>query len=170
MISADFVRVMAAYNVWQNDGLYAAAEGLGEDARRVGRGAFFGSIHGTCNHLLWGDRIWMSRFADTQPPNSPGIPGSTAECDDWEELRAARRALDVTISAWADGLTAERLAGDMTWFSASVQRDVTKPLWLLIVHFHNHQTHHRGQIHAMLTAAGAKPGDTDLFLLPDTPA
>ena len=84
---------------------------------------------------------------------------------DWGELKLQRAAADDTILDWADNLDAAWLAGDLTWDSAAAKREVTKPAAVLVTHFFNHQTHHRGQIHAMLTAAGAVPDDTDLFYL-----
>ena len=78
MITSDYVRTMASYNRWQNENLYGAAGTLTDAQRKEQRGAFFGSIHGTLNHLLWGDQMWMSRFAGTPKPKAPGIPGSTA--------------------------------------------------------------------------------------------
>ena len=74
MITLDYVRAMAEYNRWQNENLYGAAEGSSDAARKEPRGAFFGSIHATLNHLLFGDQIWMSRFAGTPKPKAPGIP------------------------------------------------------------------------------------------------
>jgi uncharacterized damage-inducible protein DinB len=168
MIGPGHARIMARYNQWQNDSLYKAADGLGEAARAADRGAFFGSIQATLNHLLWGDRIWMSRFAGLPKPTAPNIPASVGECGSWEALKQERAAFDPRIVAWADSLTEEDLTGDLSWFSGAVQRDVRRPLWLLVTHFFNHQTHHRGQVHAMLTAAGAKPDDTDLFLMPES--
>lgn len=167
MISIDFIQMMAAYNQWQNAGIYAAANSLREAERRADRGAFFGSIHGTLNHLIWGDTIWLSRFANTPPPRSSSIPDSVNECADWEEMLAERPQLDQRICDWAAAIDPAVLNSDLTWFSGAANREITKPLWTLITHFHNHQTHHRGQVHAMLTASGAKPGDTDLMLLPD---
>jgi uncharacterized damage-inducible protein DinB len=164
MISTAFARSMARYNQWQNAALYTAADALGDAARRLERGAFFGSIHGTFNHLVWGDSIWMHRFAGTPKP-AGGIKDSPARIPGWDQLKAERAALDRAILDWADGLDEEWLSGTMTWFSATTGREVSKPHWFLVQHFYNHQTHHRGQIHAMLTAAGAKLGDTDLFLL-----
>ncbi len=166
MIGSGHVAVMADYNKWQNENLYTAAGGLDEAARRHERGAFFGSIHATLSHLLWGDRIWMSRFAGTPKPEQPDIPASIHEAGEWPALVAARRVMDEAIVAWARGLDEASLAGDLTWFSGALGAEVSKPLWLLVTHFFNHQTHHRGQTHAMLTAAGAKPGDTDLFIMP----
>lgn len=167
MIGPDFVKTMAAYNRWQNENLFTAADTLSESDRRANRGAFFGSIHATLNHLLWGDGRWMSRFADTPPPNQPNIPASVNECDDWAELKSRRREMDGMIVTWAAGLSAEDLAGTLTWYSGAAGRDETKDLAMLVGHFFNHQTHHRGQVHAMLTAAGATPADTDLFIMPD---
>lgn len=168
MIGAKHARTMAAYNKWQNDSLYGAAEALDDSTRRADRGAFFGSIHGTLNHILWGDRMWMSRFSGSAKPTQPNFAGSVEEGGDWPDLKSARTEMDQAIINWAAGLDDERLAGDLSWFSGALQADVSKPMWMLVTHFFNHQTHHRGQVHAMLTAAGAKPDDTDLFIMPDS--
>ena len=166
MIGPDHVKTLAAYNRWQNDSLYGAAGSLTDSDRQEDQGAFFGSIEATLNHLLWGDRIWMSRFAGLPRPVAPNIPASINECASWEALREQRAAFDYEIIRWAAGVLPDDLTGDMTWHSAAAGRDVTKPLWLLITHFFNHQTHHRGQVHCMLTSLGASPDDTDLFLMP----
>ncbi len=168
MISPDYVRTLARYNAWQNESLIAAADSLDAAARTADRGAFFGSIAGTLNHLLWADRIWMSRLAGLPKPQQPSIPRSVAETADWESYKTARGSLDGEIAAWAAGLDAADLAGDLTWFSGAANREVSKPRWVVIAHLFNHQAHHRGQVHALLTAAGARPQDTDLFFLPDT--
>lgn len=166
MIDKPYVERMARYNRWQNDNLYGAAEHLTDEERRRDRGAFFSSIHGTLSHLLWGDCTWMNRFADVPKP-AVGIAGSAALYADWRELRRERATMDSRISSWAEALDPAWLGRDHTWFSNAAQREVSKPNWQLAVHFFNHQTHHRGQVHAMLTQAGAKPGDTDLFLMPE---
>jgi uncharacterized damage-inducible protein DinB len=166
LIAPAHARLMARYNRWQNESLFDAADGLPDSARRQERGAFFGSIHGTFCHLLWGDAIWMHRFAGSEKPPG-GIGDSASLVTDWEQLRARRSALDEAIIAWADGLEQAWLEGSISWRSGVLCRDVTRPAWLLAAHFFNHQTHHRGQIHAMLTAAGAMPQDTDLMILPD---
>jgi uncharacterized damage-inducible protein DinB len=165
VIDAAYAATMARYNRWQNESLYGAAGLLDDAARRADRGAFFGSIHGTLCHLLWGDRLWMHRFAGTPRPEA-GIPASPELVADWETLRAERQAFDREIEDWAAALDPEWLSGDMTWFSAAGDRQFTMPKALLVTHMFNHQTHHRGQVHAMLTAAGARPGDTDLIFLP----
>ncbi|MBK9082682.1 MAG: DinB family protein [Rhizobiales bacterium] len=165
MITVDFVRLMARYNRWQNRNLYAAADALDEAARRADRGAFFKSIHGTLSHLAWGDAMWMSRF-DGAPKPAVGIAASPELHADWSALKAAREAQDAAILDWAGRVSPAFLAGELSWFSGALGRDVTAPGATTGAHFFNHQTHHRGQVHAMLTAAGAKPGDTDLFIMP----
>ena len=162
MITPAYVRTMADYNRWQNRNLYGAADGLSDAARKEQRGAFFGSIHGTLNHLLFGDQIWMSRFAGTPKPKAGGIPDSVGMYERWEDLKRERAAFDEVIIGWAEALDPKWLEGDLTWFSGAAKRDVTKAKGLLVAHMFNHQTHHRGQVHCMLTQCGAKPGDTDL--------
>jgi uncharacterized damage-inducible protein DinB len=165
MIDSDFVRTMARYNRWQNRNLYGAAEALDDTARRADRGAFFGSIHATLSHLLWGDTVWMSRFDGWEKPDV-GIPGSGDWVAEWTDLSARRAEADAHILNWAEHVGEAALGGDLSWYSGALGRDVTKPMALCVAHFFNHQTHHRGQVHAMLTAAGARPGDTDLFIMP----
>jgi uncharacterized damage-inducible protein DinB len=166
MITPDFLRLMARYNTWQNRSLYGAADGLSEAERRADRGAFFGSIHGTLSHLLWGDTIWMNRFGAGDAPGG-SIAASPEFEPDWARLVARRADMDARITDWAAGVEAGWLAGPISWYSAMLGREVTKPVALCVAHVFNHQTHHRGQVHAMLTAAGARPEDTDLFAMPD---
>ena len=90
MITSDYVRAMASYNRWQNESLYGAADTLTDAQRKEQRGAFFGSIHGTLNHLLWADQMWMSRFAGTPSRRASARPNSTTECETWAELKAMR--------------------------------------------------------------------------------
>jgi len=85
--------------------------------------------------------------------------------DDFAELRARRDKGDAEIVAWAAGVTEPWLADDMVWFSGSLQKEIRKPRGFLVTHFFNHQTHHRGQAHALITAAGQPTGDTDLFIV-----
>jgi uncharacterized damage-inducible protein DinB len=165
MIDAAYVQRMARYNRWQNESLYGAADTVSDAERRRARGAFFGSIHATLNHLLWGDRIWMSRLAGTAKPEG-GIPQSVSLYEDWNDLKRERAAFDAVIVDWADRLEDTSLEGDLAYFSGAIKADLRKPKWLLVTHMFNHQTHHRGQVHCMLTQAGSKPGDTDLPLLP----
>ena len=165
MIKLNYIHAMARYNAWQNRSVLDAADGLDDAARNLDRGAFFGSIRGTLSHLLWGDQTWMHRFSGSAEPAVSAIAASPDMVVDWSELKVQRAAVDQAILQWADGLDAAWLETDLTWFSGAAKRQVTKPAAFLAVHFFNHQTHHRGQVHAMLTAAGVKPEDTDLFFL-----
>ena len=167
MISTDYIQLMARYNRWQNESLYAAAETLSDEARRENRGAFFRSIHETLCHVLWGDKTWLSRFTDYPAPDG-GIPSSTALHIDWAPLRKDRQETDEVILDWAAGVTPAQLGEDLVWYSGALGREMSRPYWLLFTHFFNHQTHHRGQAHAMLTAAGARPDDTDVAFMPGT--
>ena len=167
MVGVGYVQTMARYGAWQNNSLMRAADGLEEAARQKDRGGFFGSIAGTLNHLLWGDRIWMARFAGTDDPHQPSIAQSVSETQNWSDYCGARTAMDSAILTWAGDVNPAWFDGDLTWFSGAAQRDVSKPKTMLVMHFFNHATHHRGQVHAMLTAAGARPDDTDLFLMPE---
>jgi uncharacterized damage-inducible protein DinB len=164
VIEPGYAVTMAHYNRWQNASLYDAADTLSDAARRLDRAAFFKSIHGTFNHLLWADAMWLSRLAGAPAPVQK-IPQSVSYVDDWEALKLERAACDERLLLWAESLDAASLAGELVWRPTTAQGDVTvsRPRWLAIVHMFNHQTHHRDQIHAMLTAAGAKPQDTDLI-------
>lgn len=164
MITPEWCRVMAAYNAEMNRRFYAAAAGLGDAERRADRGAFFGSVHGTLSHLLWADTGWMARLDGWDPPGVP-LADSPRFVAAFDDLRARRQAADARMADWAAGLDPARLSGDLTYFSAAAGREFTKPVALLVTHLFNHQTHHRGQVHAMLTAAGAATGATDLPFL-----
>jgi len=162
MISINHVREMARYNKWMNDKIYACAAQLSDEERKRDRGAFFKSIHATLNHILWADQIWLHRLAGTPKPVAGGIGESVAQFGDFAELKRQRQDFDQVILDWAAALDAGALAGDFTYRSVAVNRQITKPRWLLVTHMFNHQTHHRGQVHCLLTQCGLKPGDTDL--------
>ncbi|MEZ2407737.1 DinB family protein [Bosea sp. RCC_152_1] len=164
MVDPAFVRTMARYNAWQNESLMAAADGLTDAERRLDRGAFFKSIHGTFNHLLWGDETWLSRLTGSAKPPISGRD-SVIYVDDWSAFCARRRERDAAILAWTDAVEADWLRGTLIWYFGRAGREIGKPRAFVIAHMFNHQTHHRGQIHAMLTAAGARPEDTDLLLV-----
>lgn len=165
MVSVDYVRRMALYNRWQNENLYGAADRLTDEERRCERGAFFGSIHKTMSHLLWADQHWMSRFRETPRPRVTHAESATLY-PDWPSLQSERVEFDAEIVRWAEGVNADWLAGALTYFSPSLGRETTGPRWMFVAHFFNHQTHHRGQIHCMLTQAGVRPADTDLPMTP----
>ncbi|MEO8713814.1 MAG: DinB family protein, partial [Acetobacteraceae bacterium] len=139
MITPGYIRTMAAYNAEMNRRLYAAADRLSEAERRVDRGAFWSSIHGTLCHLVWGDQMWMSRFADWPKPAAVQRDSATM-IEDWDALRAARSEADGAITGWAARVDEAWLAQDLIWFSGSVQREVRRPRGFLLAHFFNHQT------------------------------
>ena len=164
MVTPEYLRAMTAYNAVMNRRLYEAAARLPDAERRRDRGAFWHSIHGTFNHLVWGDQIWMSRFDGWDPPGVP-LRQSDALFADFDALRAARERIDAGLGEWTGRVTAAWLAEDQEWWSGSAERNLKRPRTLLVTHFFNHQTHHRGQVHAMLTAAGERTGDTDLVFI-----
>ena len=157
---------MAAYSVEMNARLFNAASRLSDADRRRDRGAFWGSLHGTLNHTLWADQIWMSRFDGWAKPAVPQKQSAELIAD-FAALQVARVDADAKITAWAKRIDEAWLVVNQTWYSGSVGREVTLPRGVLMVHFFNHQTHHRGQAHALITASGEKPGDTDLIFIPE---
>lgn len=163
MITPAHVQAMARYNRWQNRSLYGTADRLPDVERKRARGAFFESIHGTLSHILFGDQIWLFRFTGTtQQPLAKSIAESATAIPEWAELKAARIDFDEVTIAWADQLTAADLEGDLTWYSGARGENITRPRWLLITHMFNHQTHHRGQVHCLLTQNGLRMDDTDI--------
>lgn len=156
---------MARYNRWQNENLYGAADPLSDTARRLDRGSFFKSIHATLSHILWADELWMSRLSDWEAPRGPSR--DVPLYDDWSDLKSRRAAADQRFLSWSDGLSQRDIDGNLEWYSGSLERDMSSPRAVCIMQVFNHQTHHRGQVHAMLTAAGARPDDTDIPFMPD---
>jgi len=165
---------LARYNTWMNARLYALCATLPDEVRKEDRGAFFRSVHGTLNHLLLTDRAWLGRFtrdaALAQSRDGNGNPiAYTGKLDqevyaDFALLRRERATTDAAIEAWAAGLTAEHLAAPFSYRSSAGQR-YDHPLWWAVIHFFNHQTHHRGQLTTLLTQLGHDSGVTDLVSL-----
>ena len=140
--------MFAAYNAWANERLYDAAARLSDADYRADRGAFFKSVHGTLNHLLLGDRIWMRRFTGSgeHPARLDAIL-----CDAFAELRAARRAEDARITDWIASLSDAAVAGTLRYRTIVNPTTIEQTLAPALDHFFNHQTHHRGQAHCLLT-------------------
>ncbi|WP_299605593.1 DinB family protein [uncultured Tateyamaria sp.] len=166
MIDAGYVRTMARYNAWQNRQLTEMLTGVPDEDLRKDRGAFFGSVMATLNHILWGDTIWMSRFdADLPPPSVP--PEQHKEFTPTFAVWSAERfRMDGTIRLWGDRLDTVALKGDLSWHSSTLQQDFEMPLETCVVHLFTHQAHHRGQVHAMMTAAGLTAPVTDIVFMP----
>jgi len=142
-------RMFAGYNAWCNGRLFDAIALVPDAEYRADRGAFFKSLHGTLNHILVADRIWMRRFtgAGPQPPALDAIL-----YDDFGALRDARRTQDALISRYIDGLSDADLTGMLRYRTVTNPQTIEQPLAPALDHFFNHQTHHRGQAHALLTA------------------
>jgi uncharacterized damage-inducible protein DinB len=167
-MTLEHARVMARYNRWMNDKLYAVAAELSDAERKEDRGAFFGSTHRTLNHLLLADRVWLGRFSGaTLRPDEMG-PGGIRSLDQelyegFDELRRERARTDDEIDAFVATLTDEKLAGPLRYVRRGVVHEL--PLWHALTHLFNHQTHHRGQVTTLLMQAGLDPGVTDLVAM-----
>ena len=157
-------RTMARYNRWMNERLYALCAQMSDAERKRDRGAFFKSIHGTFNHLLLADRVWLGRFC--------GEPFHVESLDqelyaDFGELRAERDLSDARILAFTDALDEAAIAGELQYTSIVDPAERRIPMHLALLHFFNHQTHHRGQATTLISQAGYDPGVTDLMWLPE---
>lgn len=161
---------MARYNEWMNRKLYDAAATLPDDARRRDLGAFFGSVHGTLNHLVLTDRAWLVRFT-SDPTLLQSLDGTTPSFSgrldqelyaDFATLRTERERTDADVTRWVAGLDDDVLAGPIAYYSVAYARPYEHPLWWAVSHFFNHQTHHRGQVTTLLSQLGVDPGVTDL--------
>jgi uncharacterized damage-inducible protein DinB len=153
--------MFAAYNAWANERLYEAAGELGDADYRADRGAFFKSVHGTLNHLLVADRIWMRRFTGTgeAPDRLDAILHEA-----FAALRAARRAEDERIIDYVAALSESDLAGSLRYRTVVRPQTIEQELAPALDHFFNHQTHHRGQAHCLLTAIMGDAPSLDLII------
>lgn len=168
----DQVRGFARYNLQFNRRLFDQLSGLSDDDRKKDMGAFFGSIHGTLNHILLADRIWLGRFAVAMPALS-SLDGAALVhefsslrqelCADFDELYAERCATDDVISGWAGELT-DNLLEETMRYSNSQGHLREHPVWIAVTHMFNHQTHHRGQVTTLMHQLGHDPGVTDYLM------
>lgn len=153
--------MMAGYNQWANRRLYDACARLKPEDLRAGLGAFFGSLHGTLNHLLVADRIWMARFVGETPP---AMALDTILHEDFAALRRAREEEDARIVGYVAQLDGAALAADISYPRVTKPDEMFRqPLASALAHFFNHQTHHRGQCHAMLTRVAMQAPVLDLI-------
>ena len=153
-------QMLGHYNAWANARLYDAAALLGAENYRADRGAFFKSVHGTLNHLLVTDRIWMQRFIGVgEAPNRL----DAILFETFDELRAAREAEDRRIADFVDGLDDVRIAGTIKYRRVSSPEEFEQELAPALAHWFNHQTHHRGHVHALLTGLTGEAPELDLL-------
>lgn len=167
-MTPDFAATMARYNRWMNEKLYAVAETLTDDERKKDRGAFFGSIHRTLNHVLLADRVWLARFTGAVLEPGELGPGGIRTLDqelhaDFDALRRERAKTDDAIDAFVATLTDAKLAGPLRYLRHGVLNEFA--LWQGVAQLFNHETHHRGQVTTLLMQAGRDPGVTDLIAM-----
>jgi len=152
--------MFARYNAWANGRIYEAAAGLADALYRADRGAAFKSLHGTLNHLLTADRIWLKRF--TGEGEAPDRLDAIL-FEQLADLATARAAEDRRLIAFVDTLDAARLAGTIRYRRVTSPEEIEQPLTLALAHLFNHQTHHRGQAHAILTGLTGEAPPLDLL-------
>jgi uncharacterized damage-inducible protein DinB len=166
MISPNYCRLFASYNQWFNERLYATCAAMNEETRTADVGAFFHSIHGTLQHLIWADLHWCAKleidvsnvkaFADAFDDNVSA---------NWHEMKQVRKQIDAALIAWAESISQEFVDADASYTGANgVVRELTQALW--VVQMFNHQTHHRGQVTTLISQRGIDIGTTDIYHAP----
>jgi uncharacterized damage-inducible protein DinB len=153
-----YFRLLAGYNRWANHELYDAVAKLSSEAYLQKRPAFFKSIHGGLNHLVVTDRIWLGRIEGK--PTSYKL--DQILYDDFGSLRAAREAEDERLAGIVNGIDANRLAGKLVYTNMRGDSFET-PMTLVLGHLFNHESHHRGQVHDMLSQTDVPPPPLDLI-------
>lgn len=174
----DLYRFQSRYNRWINERMYAACGQLSDHERKQDRGAFFGSIHRTLNHIVLTDQVWLRRFARSGVENGlhfEMLEGDLIEIpeayeldmvpfDDWEALKTKRAQLDDAIERWTASMPADYSLMRMAYSNSRGTRR-EHPAWQAMTHLFNHQTHHRSQVITLLTQAGVDIGVTDMLAL-----
>jgi len=157
---------LARYNRWANARLYGAVGRLPAEEYLRRRPAFFGSIHGTLNHILVTDRLWLGRIVDGQ---APPLKLDQILYGDFVALEVARRAEDGRLVQTIEAMAEDRFAAPFEYVTVAGTRQV-QPLWQVLAHVFNHQTHHRGQVHDQLSQTAVAPPELDLvYYLRETP-
>jgi len=165
----EHLRLLSRYNQWMNDKLYNTAAQLPADELARDRGAFFGSLLGTLNHIIVADIIWLQRFSE-HPAQHPALdqirvmPNPQSLPDGFSALSVERRNLDATIISWCEQLDASDLNHKLAYHNMKGEPAI-KNFASLMLHFFNHQTHHRGQATTLLSQQGLDVGTTDLLAL-----
>jgi uncharacterized damage-inducible protein DinB len=162
MITPAHAHLMATYNQWMNQKLYGLCAALTDEQRKSDQKAFFKSIHGTLNHILLGDKVWLGRFT-----GHPFLVKSLDQIlyDNFDELRHERELTDARIMHWTMELNDLQLANDLVFHSITKSGRRRCSLWIAVTHYFNHQTHHRGQLTTLLHQLGIDPGVTDMIAM-----
>ena len=164
MEPSNYYQLMARYNQWMNQKIFSICSEIPDDIRKKDLGAFFKSIHGTLNHILYGDKAWMGRFTDN--PFQIKVIGQELY-DDFDDLLKERAATDIAILEWIKDISPEWLGSPFEFTSNVDGKTRVLPAWVLVTHMFNHQTHHRGQLTTLMKQVGYDPGITDIPWLPD---
>ena len=173
-MNTGYFRQLALYNAWANRRIYAAAGELSDGERKAKRPSFFGSIHATLNHILVGDRVWLSRLMARPLGRVASKPDEIMGLDqelyaDFHKLQAARISEDERIIAVVDSYTDADIADELVYRNMAGQ-DKRSPMIQVLAHVFNHQTHHRGQVHGLLSATTIAPPSLDMVLFWAEPA
>ncbi len=169
----DHYREMAWYNREMNRRIYRICSELSDEERKRDLKAFFGSIHGTLNHLLLTDRAWLGRFSgDPEKFRSRDTSGKPIDYrslahvlyPDWKDLVRERENTDGDIIAHVAALTPDTIAVPLSYKTSSGE-PCSHPVWWALSHMFNHETHHRGQVTTLMKQLGKDPGVTDLVAL-----
>jgi len=158
MNAIDHFRLLARYNRIANERLYEKCDELSDGEYRAQRRGSFGSIHALLNHMLLGDRIWMSRFMG-EGQTTPWL--ATILYDDFTELRSARAREDSGIEGFFTTIDETFLEKTLS-YTNSKGVHYTDPMLNAVLHMFNHQTHHRGQVHVMLSQTEIQPPSLDM--------
>lgn len=160
MADLPYFRRLARYNGWANRRLYSACAELSPAEWAAARAGFFPSLQKTLNHILVGDRVWLSRFEKVELVHRrlDELPYPA-----FSDLKPAREAEDERIVTYTNALDSAVLDCDLSYRNMAGEAQVTPLRWAL-AHFFNHQTHHRGQAHAMLSSTRVAPPSLDLIL------
>ncbi len=163
---AGTVRQLLLYTLWADRMCLKAVEAVRPEDLVRPTGSSFGSLLGTLAHLLQSQRLWLARFEG----KSLDRRLDAGDLADWPSLSAAWAETSAELGFFLAALTAEQVAGDLTWTSSAGVTH-TRPLWEPVVHLVNHSTYHRGQVVSLLRQLGYAPPSTDLiaFLLEQAP-
>jgi uncharacterized damage-inducible protein DinB len=164
MISAEYCRTMARYNTWQNNSFVTAADGLTNVDRWKDRGAFFQSITATLNHIYWADALILQRLKGNECLEQT-ITHTLTDPSYWDDFKLLRSQRNDEIEKRAPQLLDADLNGIVAWYKEGGSIRIERSTALCATELFNHPTHHRGQVHAMLTAAGAKPEPTNISMM-----
>jgi len=152
MSTIEQFKMLSSYNSWMNEKIYSECSKLSDSVRKKDSKAFFKSIHGTLDHIIYGDLAWLERLRDDKfTPRSI----DNVLYESWDELTITRVSLDKEIDEWVNQFTIESLGSLFSYTSNVDNLTRTAPYWSLVIHMFNHQTHHRGQITTLLSCSSS---------------